>query len=582
MKAIPLEKLITDKHLQDLAGERSYDRGCAYFESGAVERLTVRNNRITARVAGSDLYTVKLWPEGRELEWDCTCPMGEDGAFCKHAVATGLAWLQRHEDGSSGETDAHLETLRQSLEARDKSELVEIILERAAEDEEFAAALLVDAQQHGDTDPASVRQLIRDTLPPRGFIDYRHMRTFAMRARPIPDLLRGLLRGKDADSVLELAAGAAHRGLRSLQNVDDSDGMLGDIVREVAEIVVEAARKAHAKPEVLAKTLFDLQRADGFGFFSLEDWLPLLGKMGLAAYRQFATRAWKKIPALGPGDDKLAGRDDGRYELSEIMQALAELDGDTDVLVDVLRRDLTGPWNYLKIAELLAAAKRHDEALKWAEDGRAAFAGQPMAPLDDFLVAAYQRAKRHDDAIALRWSRFETDPSLPNYQKLNAAADKIKQWPTWRDKALSWLYREKAAVSKRESGFAWMKLDRAETTLVEIHLWEGDAQAALDAARKTSCPVRLWLEVAKALEAESPKDAIAVYQAQVEPIVSLTNNDAYDDAAEIVGHVRKLMAKSDRNGTFRNWLDTLRAKHKAKRNFMKRLERFSTAAASKA
>jgi hypothetical protein len=140
MQPSPFAKVITEPRLRELAGGSSWDRGRRYFESGAVERLSVRNDRVTARVNGSELYTVKLWPEGRKLAWHCTCPMGEDGAFCKHAVATGLAWIHDQQDGAESETDADLDTLHKSLAAREKSELVEIILEHAAEDEEFAGA----------------------------------------------------------------------------------------------------------------------------------------------------------------------------------------------------------------------------------------------------------------------------------------------------------------------------------------------------------------------------------------------------------------------------------------------------------
>ncbi|MBI1731694.1 MAG: SWIM zinc finger family protein [Gammaproteobacteria bacterium] len=575
MQKPPLARLITTRRLQNLAGERSYKRGCAYFEAGAVERLVVRKERITARVTGSELYTIKLWPEGRDLDWDCTCPMGEDGAFCKHAVATCLAWLAARKEGTAVDTDSDLEILRQHLEHRDKSDLVEIILARAEEDEPFATALLIDAQRQGVTNPIAVHKLIRDALSARGFIDYRHMRTFAARAAVIPELLRGLLRGKNAGTALELATDAAHRGLKTLLQADDSDGVLGGIVSDIAAIHLEAARKSRLAPEKLAEMLFSLQCADGFGFFTLESYLPLLDKPGLAAYHKLATQVWNKIPALVRGDDKLDEEDNHRFEISHIMQTLAKLDGNTDALIEVLRRDLTQPWHYLKIAELLAQVGRHDEALQWAEQGSAAFAGQLMHPLDDFLVAAYQRVKRHDDAIALRWSRFEAHPSLNAYQQLKAAADKIKDWPAWRGRALVALNKKRSAMGRRGKPGAWVGTDDGGTVLVQIHLWEGNPRAAEEMARKTSCHALLWLDIAKALETDSPEEAIAIYQAQIEPIVNRTSNDAYDEATRIASRVRELMVKAGRAGEFNPWLDRLRTLHKAKRNFMQRLQRFA-------
>ena len=46
---------------------------------------------MAARVGGTRLYRVELWAEQGDLGYDCSCPLGEEGAFCKHCVAAGLA-----------------------------------------------------------------------------------------------------------------------------------------------------------------------------------------------------------------------------------------------------------------------------------------------------------------------------------------------------------------------------------------------------------------------------------------------------------------------------------------------------------
>lgn len=93
-----LADLITESTLEELAGDRYFERGLAYFRHSAVSRLRAGAKEISARVRGSRPYAVRLWLDGRELRWDCTCPLGRDGEFCKHLVATGLAWLAGGED----------------------------------------------------------------------------------------------------------------------------------------------------------------------------------------------------------------------------------------------------------------------------------------------------------------------------------------------------------------------------------------------------------------------------------------------------------------------------------------------------
>ncbi len=48
---------------------------------------------VTGAIEGSQDYDVVLEVEGDDQVGRCDCPMGETGAFCKHLVALGLAWL---------------------------------------------------------------------------------------------------------------------------------------------------------------------------------------------------------------------------------------------------------------------------------------------------------------------------------------------------------------------------------------------------------------------------------------------------------------------------------------------------------
>ncbi|HZP93092.1 MAG TPA: SWIM zinc finger family protein [Burkholderiales bacterium] len=563
-----LADLIDEPALKDLAGDRSFARGTAYLRSGTVTRLVVRNERISARVAGSDTYAVKLWPESGALGWSCTCPMGEQGEFCKHAVATGLAWLARGNDADNPAQN-EFEVIRRYLEASDKQVLVETLLDRAEDDDDLASKLLLAAQRQGVSAPAAIRETLRRALAHRDFIDYYEMPRIAAGARPVPEMLRETLKQGDARTALELAAEALKRGLNLLEHSDDSDGMLGDILGEIAQIHLSAVLKHPLVPDKLAKNVFDLLLADEMGVLAPDDYLDALGDEGLAAFRSLAEAAWAKVPALAPGQDDEA-EDDDRFQITEIMKALTRRDGDADALVEVLARDLSEPHAFLEIAQALSKAGRDDEALDWAEKGRKASGSRVNYPLDDFLVAEYHRRKRHDDAVGLRWSRFFEQPSLHDYQQLKESSERAKGWNIWREKALAALRKSEAHKSQSHAVFSFGETDAP--VLVQIFLWEGDPRAALEQARTGGCLGHLWLEIARALEADSPTDAIAIYRDQIGPIVRGTGNHAYDQAADLIRRMHDLMAATGRSEEFASCLATLRSEHKAKRHFIKRLE----------
>jgi len=70
-----------------MAGGRSYQRGEDYFAADRVGALLEHDGAVTAKVRGTRAYRVELWAQEDTLGFSCTCPVGDEGAFCKHCVA---------------------------------------------------------------------------------------------------------------------------------------------------------------------------------------------------------------------------------------------------------------------------------------------------------------------------------------------------------------------------------------------------------------------------------------------------------------------------------------------------------------
>ena len=532
----PFDRLITEARLAKLAGEKSFARGAGYFDAGAVADLVQTRDAINATVLGSRDYRVVLRPARGALEWTCTCPLGEDGRFCKHAVAAGLAWLARERKDDAPE-------LRAQLEA-------------------------ADLRRGPPPDLKTMKDAVNKAFAVRGFVGYQNMRAFIARADGVAHLLRELLGNKRAAEAAELAGYAMRRGIAAYQRTDDSGGGFGETIRQLAALHLESCRAAKPEPEAFGKSLFELQLLDDWGFFKFEDYAPLLGKKGLARYRALAEAAWNKVPARAPGARRDAGME--HHRITAIMEALARHAGDVDALVAVQSRDLSFPYHFVKIAEILAKAGRHGEALAWAERGRKAFPRDLDSRLVDFLAGAYHREKRDDEAIALAWEHFTAQPRLDAYLRLAKCAGRAKAWKPWREKALSHLRGELKRADR--GGGAWHWTRAGHTLLVEIFLHEGDSDAALAEAKSGGCTESAWTQLARAREKDHPKDAAAIYRNSIERIIDGKHNRAYDEAAKLAGKIKALMARAGQDKEFSAWLDELRAKHKAKRNFMQRIE----------
>jgi len=87
---VSLRRLLGPQQLRERAGKQVFERGQHYAASGRVASLAVADDTVTALVQGTQVYEVRLWLRGGELQYSCTCPFAAEGAFCKHCVTVGL------------------------------------------------------------------------------------------------------------------------------------------------------------------------------------------------------------------------------------------------------------------------------------------------------------------------------------------------------------------------------------------------------------------------------------------------------------------------------------------------------------
>lgn len=125
--------VISDAQIQAMAGERSFERGLEYFESGMVESVLQRGNLIQAVVCGSEdyLYDVAVHAQTAEqLSTQCTCPY-DYGPICKHSVAVLLFLLY------CPEQVVQRPPIRATLDELDDSQIRSLLLDVAEQHPEI-------------------------------------------------------------------------------------------------------------------------------------------------------------------------------------------------------------------------------------------------------------------------------------------------------------------------------------------------------------------------------------------------------------------------------------------------------------
>jgi uncharacterized Zn finger protein len=539
----------TEVDLKAAAGSRSYDRGLDYLSQ--VKDLDFDGREIIATVYGSDAYEVCLTVETGSsgnvvLVGDCTCPFGQEGNFCKHCVATGLAAL-RLAATSQAIPASHQERdlLLSWLTSLSKEELVAEIVELLDSDRHLRRRFgLRAAAQRADID--QVRSAVQNLIDRDGFIEYAEAREYARDVGRAAEAIDALIDGGAAEDAIYLARDAFDWLTEAYSTADDSSGSIGAAAPELLAVHLRACQAAPPNPIDLGEYLADLVIADNYGLApDPRDYADLLGDAGTTAIREHIAALYEARPE--------------QWNVRNLMESLLKAEGDVDALVAFYSGHLDDRGQqHLTIARVLDGAGRPDDALDWAERG-VRRASRPDSRLVDYVAARYKAAGRQDDVVELRRSLFRTERSLASYQALRQAAAEAGTWQEERPKILAEL-REHAKI---RPALPWNG-----PVLIDALLDDCDLDAAWTAADSGAADDQ-WIRLADASVATRPADALAVYLKVIKPLTEQTGDKVYHQMASLLLSARGCHEALGTPDKFLQYLTVLRMSQKRKRNLMK-------------
>src|SRR5580704_11986582 len=215
----------TKDDLKGAAGARSFERGLDYLRD--VEDLDVASTQITACVYGSSKYRVRLAFGDEVLSGSCTCPYSQEGFFCKHCVAVGLAVLELGEDLPVliEATRAERQALESWLESLSKKELLAELLGLLGEEPDLRRRFELRAASV-NLDAVTVRHAVQELilLPRRGYVEYSDAYAYANDVHRAAAAIDDLTEAGGAADAIGIAREAVALLTEAFEHVDDSSG----------------------------------------------------------------------------------------------------------------------------------------------------------------------------------------------------------------------------------------------------------------------------------------------------------------------------------------------------------------------
>jgi uncharacterized Zn finger protein len=121
-----------------IVGARTFERGEQCFVGKRVLQVEAARGELRGTVKpaehGRANYTCRIWLRDEGVAYECTCPIGVQRQFCKHAVAIALAHLANERV----EAERGLGILREAMMTLTQPALVEGLLGLARRDQDLA------------------------------------------------------------------------------------------------------------------------------------------------------------------------------------------------------------------------------------------------------------------------------------------------------------------------------------------------------------------------------------------------------------------------------------------------------------
>lgn len=256
------EKLprLTESHIRELASEKSFDRGEAYYHDGSVLEPVRQERELRAQCQGSDYepYQVSATLSKSGIaETSCTCPY-DYGGICKHIVALLLTYVHEPQAFRS------IPPLATLLAGRSREELIALVGELIKREPELLSLVELSvateqAERGGQVDVAAYRRQTRRALRHESEHvvekELRALREVAARSAKAGDWL-------NAGAIYHAVLDEAVRGYDDMLREIDEDGGIAVAIDEFAQGLSQCLKNNKADAQTRRAWLETLLQAE--------------------------------------------------------------------------------------------------------------------------------------------------------------------------------------------------------------------------------------------------------------------------------------------------------------------------------
>jgi hypothetical protein len=413
------------------------------------------------------------------------------------------------------------------------------------------------------------RSIERAMLPDQ-YINYQYGSEFVSGLERVKSQIDALVASGEPERAANLYESMIAGCYEKAEEIDDSDGYLGDFAESVFCAWIKARQTAKAKPEETAQRIWEWMKKDDYGFCY---------KLEVAASQVFDRKGMKAFERVvrAEHDIEIAARmgkaDPDRTPYyppytSAILKTIYQAQRNLKAYMELCSDANLNPADCLSIAEIHKKGRRLTEALEWVERGIDLESREPWSRMPSFGFAILrrrllQKLGRENEALESAWADFAAAPSIFAYDELFKYVRKSER-KKWREKALD------AAIKARPSDFMAICTKTKEwDRLASFTLISSDIELE-NISHYVSGPA------ANSLAKSHPAAAAKLFRALGMRTLKAGKSKYYTEAIE---SLRKAKASYQETGLTAQWdalVAEIRRDHRRKHGFLSGFERLAS------
>lgn len=569
-----LKIAVTRQALKEEAGTTYFKRGLDYFKSGYVKNLEIHENHIEGRVRGSCLYRCSIECDNDEdyLYGECDCPLGDEGEFCKHLVALGLAFINGFETPAAAKKKSGFD-LSKLLKERSREELISLLKGAARQYPDLLEYFRMSyLPEDSNALQKELKQKIDRLLELAEECDYEDCYDYdeqyeieqdEERLRQELDQLNNIMEqmfnGSKGSMVMDIAEYAIKTTIQQdLQSEDSCSGLISSML----SFYFKAVQKGLGKAADIAENMIEWESLDSWGALShvgryFMDAPARIEKAWLSA----ALRHWKTMPVLHMKDQRMTSAKRSIIEKRLLQEA--RFDNDTELELKILQHNLSTEEHVLTLGKLLVRLNRRDELLQHLRD---AFIHFPHScDIRQSLVDELVHCKKYSEAMKIAWQYFEKNPNCSvGYQFLRSAARSCRQGKVFLEKALEYI---DAHFEKQRNGITNRSIQ------VDILVCEKEYERALRIAESGLCSHESLFRLAAVLSKTLPDASARLIKRPLDQFLRETGDKFYEKTISTLKLYRKYLNNAGKVEQFQEECLAIRQQYKRRRKFIAMLNK---------